>query len=150
MALEQSPLAAYLRAARWEYAAVNAAHILGVAMLVGSILPLDLRLIGLWPSIERQSLARVLIPMAASGLMIAVLTGVMLFIVRAQEYATLSVLWLKLTFIVIGFLSAIVTHLRHGLWLDRVPNRSIAHVGVLSLVTWLSALVCGRLIAFVV
>lgn len=149
-ALEHSALATHLRAARWEYAAVSAAHIFGIAMLVGGILPLDLKLLGLWPGIERRTLARVLVPVAACGLVVAAMTGLVLFSVRAQEYALLTVLRLKLLLVVFGVLAAIIAHLRHGLWLDRRPQCSLQHVGAISLLTWLLTLTCGRLIAFVV
>ena len=42
--VEASALAQYLKTARWGYAAVNGLHVFGIAMLVGSILPLNLRL----------------------------------------------------------------------------------------------------------
>jgi len=147
--LEDSALATHLRSARWEYAAVSAGHIFGIALLIGAILPLDLRLLGFWSTVERRTIARVLVPVAASGLLVAVGTGLLLLSVRAQEYASLTVLKVKLLLILIGILSAFVTHLRHGLWLDRSPSRSLAGVGVLSLAVWICALACGRLIAFV-
>ena len=49
-ALEATALATGLRNSVWSYPLVNAAHILGVALLVGSIVPLDLRLLGAWRS----------------------------------------------------------------------------------------------------
>ena len=77
-ALEATAPAEYLRASRWGYAAVNGAHILGIALLVGAILPLNLRLLGFWPSIPRANLLRVLVPISAMGLALAVLTGSLL------------------------------------------------------------------------
>ena len=48
-AVEASGLATALRFSRgWGYAAVNTAHVLGVALLVGAAVPLALRLLGLW------------------------------------------------------------------------------------------------------
>ena len=47
-ALETTAPAQYLRVSRWGYAAVSGAHILGIALLVGAILPLNLRLLGFW------------------------------------------------------------------------------------------------------
>lgn len=148
-ALEQSAFASFLRTARWEYAAVNAAHIFGIALLVGGIVPLDLKLMGLWPSIERRVLARVLVPVAATGALLAVITGAMLFSIRAQDYASLGVLRLKLAIITFGLTAAVIAHIRFGLWLDRAPQASLAHVGIISLICWISALTSGRLIAFV-
>lgn len=147
-ALEQSWLATHLRTARWEYAALNATHIFGIALTVGAIVPLNLKLLGLWPNIERQTLARVLVPVAASGLVLAMATGLLLFSVRAKEYLALPVLWLKLGLVGFGVATAVAAHWRYGLWLTRHPQKSLAHVGALSIATWIAVLVSGRLIAF--
>ena len=53
-AIEATGPAQYLRVSRLGYAAVSGAHILGIAFLVGAILPLNLRLLGFWPSIPAQ------------------------------------------------------------------------------------------------
>jgi len=82
-AVEATAAAQYLRASRWGYAAVSGAHILGIALLVGAILPLNLRLLGFWRSIPRANLLRVLVPVAATGLVLAVFTGPLLFSVGA-------------------------------------------------------------------
>ena len=66
-ALQAMPFAQYLRTARWGYAVLNTAHVLGIALLVGAILPLDLRLLGFWPRIPRDDLSRILVPVAVAG-----------------------------------------------------------------------------------
>ena len=47
-AMEMSAIADYLRTSRWSYALVNATHILGIALLLGSIIPFNLHILGLW------------------------------------------------------------------------------------------------------
>jgi hypothetical protein len=89
-ALVASAPAQWLRFSRWGYAAVNTTHVLGIALLVGAILPLDLRLLGFWRSVGLESLARVLVPVAATGLCLAIATGAFLFIMRADEYAAIN------------------------------------------------------------
>ena len=86
--------------------------------IVGAVLPLNLRLLGLWPSIPRATLLRVLVPTAATGLALAVLTGSLLFSVRAQEYAAIVYLQAKLVLVTIGVLSALTIHLAYGLTLE--------------------------------
>ena len=47
--IEQTGLGHMMReSGPWTYAIVNVAHILGVATLFGSVLVLDLRLLGVW------------------------------------------------------------------------------------------------------
>jgi hypothetical protein len=146
-ALEVTAPAQYLRASRWGYAAVSGTHILGIALLVGAILPLNLRLLGLWPSIPRANLLRVLVPIAAA---VAVLTGSLLFSVRAQEYAAIGYLQVKLVFVLVGLLSALMIHLAYGLTLEGASQARLRFHALLSLGCWLGALACGRLIAFAI
>lgn len=146
--LEATSVAQYLRTARWTYAAVNAGHILGLAMLVGAILPLDLKLLGFWRNVPRENLVRVLVPIAATGLLLAVFMGVLLFSVRATEYADLMVFRLKLGLVATGASAAILLHARHGFLLQRASPSTLAAHGLLSMLCWLGALACGRLIAF--
>ena len=147
-ALADWHVAQALTQGRWSYAAVSALHVLGIALLVGGILPLDLRLLGLWRSVETHALAAVLTPMAVAGLLLAAATGVLLFSVRPFAYAEQTVLWAKLALIAGGCLAALALRLRVG----RDPGRAGRRVRVLaalgSMAAWLGALACGRLIAF--
>lgn len=148
-ALEASEIAQAVRSSRWSYAAVSGAHVLGIGLLVGAIVPLDLRLLGLWRRIDHVALSRVLVPAAASGLVLAACTGVLLFSVRAQRYATYDIVAVKLSLIVTGAALALLLHARAGLWLERATARQAWWHGAASLGCWLGALSCGRLIAYV-
>lgn len=147
-ALEGTALAQALRVSRWGYAAVNGAHILGIALLVGAVVPLDLRLLGLWRSVPRQTMVRVLVPVAAAGLVLAVAMGLLLFSVRAREYAGVGFLQVKLVLVAVGALTAVALHWRHGFLLESASDRRLAGHALVSLACWLGALACGRLIAF--
>ena len=147
-ALEGTALAQALRGSRWFYAGVNAAHIFAIALLIGSIIPLNLRLFGVWRGISREAVVRVLAPVAASGLILALITGPLLFSVRAREYSDVGFLQLKLAFITVGVLSALSLCRAHGFLLKDAPRGHLAGHAVVSTVCWLGALVCGRLIAF--
>jgi hypothetical protein len=146
-ALVASAPAQWLRFSRWGYAAVNTTHVLGIALLVGAILPLDLRLLGLWRSVTLESLARVLVPVAAAGLLLAITTGAFLFITRADEYAATDLFVVKVALIATGAVHALGLHLGPGL-AHASPGRLRA-AGAASLSIWVAALVCGRLLAFV-
>ena len=147
-ALEATWWAQALRVSRWGYAVLSAAHILGLAMLVGAILPLDLRLMGLRRQAPVELLARVLAPVAAAGLALTIVSGIALLAVRATEYAGLGVVWLKLALVAVGTASALLAHWRHGPDLARATNAQLAAHGAVSSICWLGALICGRLIGF--
>lgn len=147
-ALEATSIAQFLRGSRWGYATVSFAHILGFALLIGAIVPLNLRLLGLWRAIPRAALIRVLVSAAAFGLALAVPMGLLLFSVRAEEYSEIRFLQLKLVLIGAGILSAVTAHLRYGLALEDASEKQLRVHGFISLGCWLGALACGRLIAF--
>ncbi|KZY33546.1 hypothetical protein A3731_20415 [Roseovarius sp. HI0049] len=137
-ALEAQPAVQALRASRWVYPVVNAGHILGSALLVGAIVPMDLRLL--------RGDARpfqMLRPFAIAGLCLAALCGVMLFAVQAEDYAANSWFRVKMALLALAVANA-VAHLR---LLDRPAPRQRVAAG-LSLVLWLTILFCGRMIAY--
>jgi hypothetical protein len=148
-ALEASEPAQYLRNARWGYAAVSGAHVLGIALLVGAVVPLNLRLFGFWHSVPREELLRVLVPCAVAGFLLAAVTGLSLFSVRASEYAELGVFQAKLVLIGLAVVSAAAIHRGYGLMLRGASQTRLTAHGLASMTLWLGALACGRLIAFV-
>lgn len=147
-AIAATDLATSLRFSRWGYAAVNTTHVLGIALLVGAIIPLDLRLMGVWRGVPHENIARAAVPTATTGLALAVVTGALLFSVRAPEYAELTVLWIKFVLIVTGAASAIALHIAYGWRLTTAPDARLAAAGAISMCCWLGALIAGRLIAF--
>lgn len=147
-AVEATQIAAFFRTSRWGYAALNATHIFAIALLVGNVLALNLRLIGLWPALVRPQLAQLLVPLAGAGLGLALLTGGLLFSVRANEYASLTIFQIKMALVAIGSVSAVIAHARYGLWFTRTDKARLSGVAVVSLTCWLGALMLGRLIAF--
>lgn len=151
-ALEASALGEGLRASRYAYPLVNAAHILALATLFGSILALDLRLLGLWRSVPAAPLARVLPRVSAVGLAIAVLTGVALFSVQPFDYLAHPVFPVKLALIAFGAANALLLHCAAG-WRNvlagdcAVPRR-VRAAAALSLLGWTGVIIAGRMLAF--
>ena len=153
-ALEATVLAATLRGSVWAYPLVNAGHILGVALLVGAIVPLDLRLIGLWASAPLPPLWRVLTRTAAVGLGLAVVCGILLFITRATAYAQSDLFLTKMAVVGAGLINVLI--LRMAVPDDLMANRwttaklpgRVRLSACISLGTWPVALVFGRLIGY--
>ena len=145
--LEGLALAEWLRYSRWGYALLNATHILGLALLVGAIITLDLRLIGFWRDTVLPDIYRAMSCTAASGLVVAVITGVVLFSVRATEYIQLPLFFVKLGLIATAMGYSAFLHLRYDIAsLGKTLQR---RVGLMSLCLWLGVLISGRMLAFV-
>jgi hypothetical protein len=150
MALEASSPAVALRGSVWIYPAVNAVHILGIALLVGAILPLDLRLLGWWPKTSLAVLWQVLTRTAATGLGMATVSGALLFITRATEYSASGLFVAKMGVVCLATTNAL---LLHSFMMRRRPEMEGASMGVriaagISLIAWITALILGRLVGY--
>lgn len=148
--LEGSGLAATLRGSTWLYPLVNAAHIVGIALLFGAMAPLDLRMMGAWSGIPLGALSRVLVPVAVTGLGLAAAAGSLLFIARASEYVASPFFQAKMALLAVGIANALAYHLlgrRSGRRAaESVPLRRL--FGATSLTVWLCVIVLGRLIGY--
>lgn len=120
---------------------------LGIALLVGAIVVLDLRLLGVWRAIPLAALARPTTTVAGTGLALALLTGAALFTVQAEEYAANPFLYVKFAAIGLGLVNLAALRWTRG-WREERRQRRAALAGGLSLLAWLVALVAGRLIAY--
>lgn len=152
-ALEATALARALRHSVWTYPLVNAGHVAGIALLVGSIIPLDLRLLGAWRAVPLAPLWQVLTRTAAVGLVLAVVSGALLFITRATEYAVSGFFLAKMAVVAAAIVNALL--LRTGAGDDLVravlggrPTRRMRLAGAFSLAAWLTALTLGRLVGY--
>lgn len=154
--LERSALGHAMReSGAWTYPLVNLTHILGIALLFGSVVVLDLRLLG----VGRRSrplapIADAASPVAAIGFTIAAATGLGLLATKATEYAGNPFLYIKFVAIALGFANAVAVR-RSAEWraryvpeLSAAEKRRLAWMGAMSLVAWLTAVSAGRLIAY--
>ena len=138
----------------WTYGVVNLFHILSVASLFGAVLILDLRLLGVWPSVSLRSVTETSVPVAATAFTAAVITGTCLLATKATEYTSNPFLYIKFSAIPLALLNVWITHRLPG-WkaigsgqITPRQARRLRVAGGLSLVLWLTAVAAGRLIAY--
>lgn len=133
------------------YIFANAAHILSLAMLVGTSVILDLRLLGRFTSLPLAESAELFSRIAAVALACAVLTGALLFSVRPVEYAGNAAFLIKLLLVGLGTANAVFVHLSRD-WAEMIVAEEaslLLKLGALfSLAIWLSAVLAGRWIGF--
>lgn len=134
-----------MRTSRWGYAILSTLHVLGIALLIGAITTLDLRLIGLWPRLAVAALAQSAVPVAATGLALAITAGLLLFLAAPADYLQMRLFLLKLALIGTG--------IGHALWVHATgrldcPPATLRRIGLISLFIWLAVLICGRMLAF--
>lgn len=153
--LESSALGHAVRGSGvWAYAVLNLAHILGISSLFGAIVALDLRLVGLWRRVPIGALARPVVPIAATGFVVAAASGLCMLSTNGTEYAGNPFLPIKFAAIGGGLVNvAIVSRLPAWQGRDAGPltpgaERQLAIAGGISLVCWLTAVSAGRMIGY--
>ena len=138
----------------WTYGIVNLIHILGIALLFGAIVVLDLRLLGLWRRVPLALMSRPLVTVAAVGFALAAATGIPMLATKAVDYAGNPFLFIKFPVIALALVNVWLVH-RSPAWQahrsrDLLPKeqRRLAQGAALSLIFWLTAITCGRMIAY--
>lgn len=127
-------------------------HALGLAIIVGVVIVISLRLLGLYASIPYTSLAG-LLSVAWVGVAINVPSGSSIFMTQGTYYVTSAPFLVKITFIIFGIINLAYTQkvLRRESagWEAAGAVEPIGRVlAASSLVLWTVALVTGRLIAY--
>jgi len=138
----------------WTYGIVNLGHILGIAMLFGAILLLDLRMLGAWRTLPLALLSRASVTAAAIGFTLAVLTGIPMLATKAGDYIGNPFLFIKFPAIALALLNVVVLH-RSAAWqahrartLTMPEQNRLAVHAALSLGLWLTVITAGRMIGY--
>ena len=153
-ALESMPIAVAMRHELWLYPIVEIAHITGFVILVGGIIVLDLRLLGLSRAVRVSALTRHILPWSVAAFALIVPTGLLMFMTHASDFLTNRAFQLKLLLIMLAGINAAAFHVgvyrSVAAWDERVapPGAVRLHAGA-SLLLWLSVIACGRLLAYV-
>ncbi|MBW4595725.1 MAG: hypothetical protein KME46_23170 [Brasilonema angustatum HA4187-MV1] len=152
--LENSALSSTIRQWLWLYPMIETTHILGLAIVFGSIALFDFRLLGFSRHLLVTDMARYLLPWAYPSFAVVVLSGFLLFAVDATEIAANPAFRLKLLLLCATGMNAVFFH---GVALKSVkfwnrgvkPPVVVRAIAVISLVLWTGVIICGRLIAYV-
>lgn len=153
--LEASALGQTIRGSGvWTYGILNLVHIAGISTLFGSVLLLDLRLLGLWSGIPLGTIAHPTVPVAVIGFSLAVVSGICMLSVNATEYYQNPFLLIKFPAIALGVINVIVVS-RMRAWREKNTRKStsadrarLATAGGCSLACWSVALAAGRMIGY--
>jgi hypothetical protein len=135
------------------YPAIETSHYIGLAFLVGGIMLIDLRLLGVAKSLPISSMIG-LLPWVWAGFIINVTTGSLLFIYGATSFGTSGAFRLKMAFMVLAGINALIFTLaasRSGSqWIQsgNVPA-FVKAVATASLVLWLCVVTTGRWMAYI-
>jgi len=140
-----APLAG-LAASAWAYPALEVAHIVGIALLFGSLVLFELRVWGLAAALPARDFARLALRVSLAGFALAAASGLAMFATQPDELLANPAFRFKLALLALAGLNAALFHLRAGVArLDRTARWQ----SLLSLGLWIGVIICGRSIAYV-
>jgi hypothetical protein len=152
--LQDRALAQAIRSGDWLFPAIETVHVLSLATVFGSILQVDLRLLGLSSRASALSqITRETLTYTWAAFGVAALSGSLMFISKAPVYFHNLQLRLKLLCLLLAGLNMLVFHVgvyrRVSQWDRRLPPPAAARMaGALSIALWLSIIALGRWIGF--
>ena len=147
-ALEAS---AFGQAVREWFAVIKIVHLSGVALLLGTIVVVDLRLLGLQREKSVKRLAGRLLPWTAGSLLLIVPSGLAMFVGYAGDLIASPVFTLKICLILAAGVNAAVFHAGAfrgaASWdVGVAPPAAARAAGAVSLALWASVVTCGLLL----
>ena len=153
--IDNTQMAETIRVSLWIFPALEIGHVAAIALVLGSIARVDLRLAGL-VSRDRSisEVSREMLPWTWLSFAVATLFGVLLFVGQPVRYVEVAFFDAKIILILLAGLNMLVfEHLTRrdmAEWdRDPIPPLRVRLAGGLSLAFWISVLLLGRLIGFV-
>jgi len=153
--LEFSSLGIYIAESTWAFPTLETFHVIGLVTVIGTIMVMDLRLLGLASgTVPVTRMSKDTLPWTWAGFILAAITGGLLFISKASSYVINPYFLWKMGLLVLAGLNMLVFHfltyrtVTH--WDEGVQGMPFGAkvAGVLSLLFWIAVVFFGRAIGF--
>ncbi len=154
--LYDTPVAVAIRESGTLFPWVESVHVLAITLVVGSILAVDLRLVGIaWKTRSISQLTREVLPLTWTAFGVAAITGGLLFSSNAVKYSHNTFFLSKMALLVVAGVNMLAFHLLTSRTIehwDEVHHHqlppAVKFAGLASMVLWLAIIICGRWIGF--
>ena len=146
---DASALGEWVRSSLWLFPVIEAVHLLGLCVLGGALLVVDLRLLG--AGLKRQTIAELhaqMRPWLLAAVVVMGVTGLLLFLSEAVKCYYNQSFWVKITTLPIALLFTFTVRARvaHSGGLD--TSARTRAVGAASIALWFIVAAAGRWIGF--
>ncbi|HEV8393577.1 MAG TPA: DUF6644 family protein [Vicinamibacterales bacterium] len=138
----------------WAIPAIQSVHIVGIALVMGSVLMIDLRILGLaWTEQTLLQTTSRFGPWLTGSLWLLLATGLMMVVGEPVRELVSFSFWLKMALVALGAVVAVAFQRalrRHEQqWEGTLVHRpSIKALAVLTFLVWVGVIFLGRLIAY--
>lgn len=152
--LQNTGFSTSIRESGYTYPFIEAGHVLGLSLSVGTVIWFDLRLTGL--AMRHEPASRVfnqVRPWMLAGFAIMFVTGGLLFSARALEAFNSNYFRIKIGLLALAGLNVVLFHSTIDRSRDRwdtvlPPPMQVRAAGWLSLVIWFAVIAAGRIMAY--
>ena len=150
--VQATSLSLWINQSTWVWPLCETLHFIGLSLLLGITGFFDLRLMGCFRRVSIGA-AKELMPLALVGFAINAITGAVFLVGLPGQYVTNRVWWFKVGFLLLAGLNALLYETRLSakvLALEPGADTSpaVKLIGLVSLVSWLAVLYCGRMLPF--
>ena len=143
--LHNLPLAVAIRESTWAFPLLEIMHIAAFAAMIGSVLTVEMRTLGLQKAIPLRDLGRLGVTIALVAFAAIFVSGGLLLLSDIQGYIANPAFVVKFGLITLAAINMVAFHLRDSL---ARPDAIARAQAVLSLALWLGVISAGRLIAY--
>lgn len=152
-AVEGSPINEWVLSSAWLWPTLEILHFLGLSLLLGSLLIIDLRLAGFFRAIDLRATHK-LLPWTFLGFGLNLATGVLFVLGDPARYTANIGFWWKMALVLIAGLNAVWFYWKINTpmksWEPHGDTPALAKViAFVSLGTWTGVLLLGRLIPYI-
>lgn len=133
-----------MRSSQVIFPIVEIVHLVGLALFVGTLLLIDMGLLGL--AMRRQPIAQVaaaLAPWTWSGFALLMITGPFMFSAQAAKWHDNPMFWFKMLLLIVATVFQLSVHRRIG------SEQSPKLIGAVSLILWISTALSAKMMEFV-
>jgi len=150
--LNDTPLSVALREGYYAFPIIETIHILGLGFSVGTIMWVDLRLLGI--AMRRRPVADIIVqlePWAIGGFVVMFISGFLLLLSEPLKCYTTLAFRIKVVMLILAAMNVWYFHKRlpddRSQWDRQMPWRA-RMVGLFSLFLWLGIVIAGRWTAY--
>ncbi len=146
---EASLIGDTIRQSSWLFPVIEAVHLLGLCVLGGALLVLDLRMLGV--GLRRQpiaELAKDATPWLVGSLVVMVVTGTSLFLSESVKCYYNQSFWVKITTLPVALLFTFTVRRRVAAAASVDTSATTKLVALVSMALWFTVAAAGRWIGF--
>jgi hypothetical protein len=153
--MEQTRMGTAIAEGRYAFPIIEGIHLIGLAVAVGLLMLVDLRLMGLFlPQVPPRQLHRQLLPYVLAAFGVIVLAGVLLLFSEATTVIASPPWPFKMAFLVLGGFNALYFEFVSSRGPDAMPATGplptrVRVAGGASFALWVLVIICGRLIPYI-